>query len=89
MPKIVTGQEKKLKVPEKTMNVELTEQDSSIIIVSLELRELTGTQPMNQRDRSRLPLLKKELAQRHAEAFHNIGKLTDKLNKAQVQRNIS
>ena len=52
----------------KTMMVELTEQDSAIIILSLELREMSFT-PHNLSDRKRLSDLKKELQKKHNEVF--------------------
>jgi len=50
------------------MTVELSEQDSAIIIVALELREMQFP-PNNYKDRERLPKLKKELSDRHNEVF--------------------
>lgn len=52
----------------RTITVELTEQDSAIIILSLELREMHFA-PHAPADRDRLKELKKELSKKHEEAF--------------------
>lgn len=53
---------------DKRMIAELTEQDSTIIIISLELRE-RNFPPPDLLDRRRLAELKKELTQKHAKVF--------------------
>jgi len=53
---------------QKKMTVELTEQDSAIIQISLELREMRFP-PADLSDRKRLSDLKKELAAKHNEVF--------------------
>jgi len=53
---------------DKTIMVELTEQDSAIILIGLELREMSFP-PQNLSDRKRLPELKKELQKKHTEVF--------------------
>jgi len=53
---------------DKTMTAELTEQDSAIIIVGLELRGRYFP-PYSLSDRKRLPELKKELQKKHMEVF--------------------
>lgn len=50
------------------LTIELTEQDSAIIQLSLELREMYFP-PQNASDRRRLGELKKELSRRHDEVF--------------------
>ena len=50
------------------ITIELSEQDSAIIQLSLELREMYFP-PHNLKDRRRLPELKKELAAKHNEVF--------------------
>jgi len=53
---------------QKKMTVELTEQDSAIIIIALELKEMNFP-ANNLSDRKRLSELKKELAAKHNEVF--------------------
>lgn len=71
---------------DKTMTVELTEQDSAIIILSLELRGMYFV-PHNLPDRRRLTELKKELQKRHSEVFAHTPTPEEEVKREKDHRN--